>query len=638
MSAVPLSPTGDALPLAPLAAWPDGPVPADSGSSGNRPQTSDAAPQPERTHQQEQALNHQLATANDQLHDANQGLLTTNAALLTTQGQQQQLNDELEARVADRTQALREAVAEAEVKRQQLHDLFDQAPMAITVVRGPNYVIELANPAVCAMWGRTQQQAVGTPMFELLPEAAGQGFEELFDGVMATGQSHVAYEIPSLIDRHGRRDTVYWDFTFQPLREAGGQVTGVTVLATEVSERVTARLHLSAQQQLQAVFELAPVAIGVFTGPAYVVDVCNPGLQAIWGRTAAQALNQPLFEVLPETRDQGFKELLDEVVATGVPYLAHETPLQVLHNGQPTTVYVNFVYHPLRDTQGAITAIAAVATDVTEQVTARQLVQRLNEANVLRLNQELAASNAELLASNHELTGTIQQLTRANVELDNFIYTASHDLRTPITNIEGLLHVLLDDLPTSFAQAAPMRQVLAMMQGAVERFQRTIVDLTDISKLQLAHAQPAEEVNLGELIENVRLDLARQLDAVGARVDVDVDRCSRLTFSPKNLRSVVYNLLSNAVKYRAPDRPLHVRLRCYCADAATVLEVQDNGLGLDMLQQGKLFGMFVRLHDHVPGSGIGLYMVKKIAENAGGTITVHSQPGVGTTFVVTLPG
>ena len=198
--------------------------------------------------------------------------------------------------------------------------------------------------------------------------------------------------------------------------------------------------------------------------------------------------------------------------------------------------------------------------------------------------------------------------------------------------------MLLDELPASVPQAAPLRQVLAMMQGAVERFQHTIEDLTDVSRLQQAHAQPAEAVNLGELIENVRLDLAPQLAAVCAQLEVDVDPCAGLTFSPKNLRSVVYNLLSNAVKYRAPDRPLHVRLRCYSADAATVLEVQDNGLGLDMQQQGKLFGMFVRLHDHVPGSGIGLYMVKKIAENAGGTITVHSQPGVGTTFVVTLPG
>ena len=637
MSATLLPPRGASLPAELLLLPPDDALPGAASSPESLQDLGAAVVELVRTHQQEQDLNHRLAAANDQLHDANQGLLTTNAALLTTQGQQQQLNDELEARVAERTQALRDAAVEAEVKARQLHDLFDQAPMAIVVVRGPDYVIELANPAVCAMWGRTQQQALGTPLFDLLPEAAGQGFGQLLDGVMATGQSHVAYEIPSLIDRHGRRDTVYWDFTFQPLRAASGQVTGVTVLATEVSERVTARLHLAAQQQLQAVFELAPVAIGVFSGPGYVVDVCNPGLQAIWRRTAAQVVGRPLLEVLPETRDQGFKELLDEVVATGVPYLAHETPLQVLHDGQPTTVYVNFVYHPLRDAQGAITAIAAVATDVTEQVAARQLVQHLNEAHVQRLNRELAASNEELRARNHELTGTNQQLTRANVELDNFIYTASHDLKTPITNIEGLLQALLVELPAGVRHHQPLQELLAMMQRAVERFQQTLVHLTDIAKLQLAHAQPAEEVNLAELIESVRLDLAPQLGAVGARVDVAVSACARLTFSPKNLRSVVYNLLSNAVKYRAPDRPLRVQLRCASADGTTVLEVQDNGLGLDELQQGKLFGMFVRLHNHVEGSGIGLYMVKKIAENAGGAIAVHSEPGVGTTFVVSLP-
>jgi signal transduction histidine kinase len=100
----------------------------------------------------------------------------------------------------------------------------------------------------------------------------------------------------------------------------------------------------------------------------------------------------------------------------------------------------------------------------------------------------------------------------------------------------------------------------------------------------------------------------------------------------------VYNLLSNAVKYRAPSRPLLVQLRCHRVAGTTVLEIKDNGLGLDARQLSKLFGIFVRLHPHVPGSGIGLYMVKKIAENAGGNVAVHSQPDVGTTFVVTLPG
>jgi signal transduction histidine kinase len=110
-----------------------------------------------------------------------------------------------------------------------------------------------------------------------------------------------------------------------------------------------------------------------------------------------------------------------------------------------------------------------------------------------------------------------------------------------------------------------------------------------------------------------------------------------MRFSMKHLRSIVYNLLSNAVKYRDPARPPLVQVRATDTTAHVVLEVQDNGLGLSEEQQSQLFAMFRRLHDHVEGSGVGLYMLKRIMENAGGTIAVQSQPGVGTTFTVTFP-
>ncbi|WP_426061916.1 PAS domain-containing protein [Hymenobacter sp. B1770] len=591
-----------------------------------------------QTRQQVQELNEQLASANGQLQGLNAGLLTTNAALLTTQGEQQQLNDELETRVAERTQALKQALAQAEVQRGRLHELFEQMPLAIAVLKGTEYVIELANPTVCALWGRTPAQTVGTALFTLLPEIRDQGFKELLDEVVRTGRPYTASEVPSVLVRNGQRDTLYWNFVYQPLRDSGGDVTGVTVLATEVSAQVDARQHLAAQQQLQAMFELAPVAMGVFTGPDYIVDVCNPGLQAIWGRTAEQVLTRPLFEVFPEIQDQGFREVLDEVVRTGEPYLAHEVALQVLHDNRPTTVHVNFVYQPLRDAQGNITAIAVVATDVTEQVVARRFVQRMNEANVQRLNEELAGSIEELRSTNQELLASNQQLVRTNGDLDNFIYTASHDLKAPISNIEGLLAALSTELPLPIRQTEPVRPLLDMMQDAVERFQLTIVQLTDISKLQLAHAQVPEQVNLAALVEHVRLDLVPMLAAAGAQLLVEVQACPTVSFSPKNLRSIVYNLLSNAVKYRALDRPPVVQLRCHRNGLTVVLEVQDNGLGLSPDQQSKLFGMFQRLHDHVEGSGIGLYMVKKMVENAGGTIAVQSQPGVGSTFVVSFPG
>ena len=108
-------------------------------------------------------------------------------------------------------------------------------------------------------------------------------------------------------------------------------------------------------------------------------------------------------------------------------------------------------------------------------------------------------------------------------------------------------------------------------------------------------------------------------------------------FAEKNLRSVVYNLLSNALKYRHPARRPHVDVRAHLRPGHTVLEVHDNGLGLAPGQQARLFGMFQRFHDHVEGSGIGLFIVKRMVENAGGRIEVHSQLGAGTTFFVHLP-
>ena len=111
-----------------------------------------------------------------------------------------------------------------------------------------------------------------------------------------------------------------------------------------------------------------------------------------------------------------------------------------------------------------------------------------------------------------------------------------------------------------------------------------------------------------------------------------------LLFSAKNLRSVVYNLLSNALKYRHPERAPAVRLSYQAIGDYQVLAVQDNGLGLDLAQgQERLFAMFQRLHTHVEGTGLGLYMVKRMVENAGGRIEVQSQLGKGTTFSVYFP-
>ncbi|GAB3243582.1 hypothetical protein GCM10027346_40450 [Hymenobacter seoulensis] len=237
-----------------------------------------------------------------------------------------------------------------------------------------------------------------------------------------------------------------------------------------------------------------------------------------------------------------------------------------------------------------------------------------------------------------ELKQTNEQLVRTNIDLDTFIYTASHDLREPITNLLGLVQALQEQLPREAFQDPLVPRLLTMMQESVARFQLTIAQLTDLAQLQQAQLQPAEAVDVAALVESVRMDLAPRLAAAGASLNVEMPSGCAVSFAPKHLRSIIYNLLSNAIKYRCPNRAPHISLRCQRMGSTFKLAVQDNGLGLDEVQQARLFGLFQRLHHHVEGSGIGLYMVKRITENAGGTISVLSELGVGSTFTVQLPG
>jgi signal transduction histidine kinase len=172
------------------------------------------------------------------------------------------------------------------------------------------------------------------------------------------------------------------------------------------------------------------------------------------------------------------------------------------------------------------------------------------------------------------------------------------------------------------------------MQGSVERFKRTIASLTEVVKLQKENSGEAASVDLAQVVEEVLLDLA---PLAKQQVEVDLSNCPTIRILEKNLRSVVYNLLSNAFKYHSPERTLRVGIRCESTAEYQVLSVSDNGLGMEEGRVSQLFTMFKRFHDHVEGSGIGLYMVKKMVENAGGKIEVESQLGVGSTFRVYFP-
>ncbi len=615
---------------------------------------------------QVQQLNGELVAANGELQAANEEILATNEELTATNEELkatieelhlakealEEINTDLEARVRERTRQVEAAIAEARAQRAELQRIFEQAPVAIATYRGPHLIIESANQAIGRLWGRPVAPLLGRPLFEALPDARGQGFEELFADLFSSGVARSFLETPvTMVQKPGGEPTPgYYNFTYQPLPETPGQPAGLIavgidvtgqVLARQEAEALQAELLAAARRQSQEreafhqIFEQTPALIALLRNPGHRFQYVNPAYQRLFAGRRLVGLD--MAEAVPEVREQGFVALLDQVYRTGETYFGNEHRFVVpAHQGHPSReAYFDFTYQAYRE-NGQTAGISIFAYEVTEQVLARQKVQQLN-GELAAINEELAAANEEIQASNEELAGSNGQLLRTNADLDNFIYTASHDLKAPISNIEGLLQALLRSLSPQSLASERVQAITGMMQASVERFRKTIASLTEIVRLQKENSQPATEVNLPEVIREVLLDLEPVIGTTGARVDTDVTSCPAVRFSEKNLRSVIYNLVSNAVKYRSPERPPRVRIDCRTTPDCHVLTVTDNGLGLTAGQLEKLFTIFKRFHAHVEGSGIGLYMIRKMVENAGGRIQVESRVDEGTVFSVFFP-
>jgi PAS domain S-box-containing protein len=293
----------------------------------------------------------------------------------------------------------------------------------------------------------------------------------------------------------------------------------------------------------------------------------------------------------------------------------------------------------VKDGEGNVLRWIGTNTDIDAQKQAEAaLAGRERDAQTLAeelaaANEELRAANEEIQASNEELGVTNGHLTRINSDLDNFVYTASHDLKAPILNIEGLLKALERQINGTASQSETVGKIYELLYSSVNRFKSTIGDLTQVARISKESTEDVAYIPVAEVLSEVLLDLQPQLEEAGAQIAVKLDGES-VRFSRKNLKSILYNLLSNAVKYRSSDRPLRVSIDCKVQEDYLELVVTDNGLGMDMRQEEKIFALFKRLHAHVEGTGIGLYMVKKMLENAGGKIRVESQVGVGSTFRV----
>ncbi|MEO5657010.1 MAG: ATP-binding protein [Nitrospiria bacterium] len=225
------------------------------------------------------------------------------------------------------------------------------------------------------------------------------------------------------------------------------------------------------------------------------------------------------------------------------------------------------------------------------------------------------------------------ELARRNAELDTFTYTVSHDLKSPVVALQGLLSILIEDYGGRFDDEG--RRYLDRLIANTTHMSRLIEDLLALSRVGRS-AGRCEPVAVRELIEDV---LAFHSDAIRTRgIRIESPVLPTLMADRVLLRQVFQNLLSNAIKFLG-DQPAPV-IAVECRDEGPLVRfaVRDNGIGIEPAFHDKVFVIFQRLQDlDVEGTGVGLAIVKKIVEQVGGTVALQSAKGQGAVFSFTWP-
>ncbi len=553
-----------------------------------------------------------------------------------------------------------------EESQSQLLALFEQSPVALAIFSADDdLVYQWANTFYGELVARPIQALVGKPLLEALPELQGQGFEEILKAVIATGTPFVAPEVAADILRDGRLTTLYVSITYQPRKTPQGQVEGILVVATDVTQQVQSRTVIQDREALfQKLVSQAPMGICVLDAATLVAENLNEHFVEVAGKPYEAILGKYYWDTFAEVAFL-FEDILRRVIETGETYYDDEVQIELIRHGKPELMYINYVYDAIRDQAGKTQKVVVWVVDVTTEVRTRQqlaesetryrllsetLEQQVHQRTVAlaTANNELATKNQEYMALNEALHEANFLLKRSNENLQTFAFVASHDLQEPLRKIQQFG----DLLKTGHTEARDGELVyVERMQSAAGRMSMLITDLLDFSRIA-NQPQISAPVALDQVVDAVLTDLELLRSETQARVEVNP--LPVVVGHAGQLGQLFQNLLSNALKFRRSDRTPSIQIKSERLSADHLplavkpsrsaptyyqIDVTDNGIGFDEQYVDRIFQVFQRLHGkhEYAGTGIGLAICEKVVVNHGGAITARSQPGQGSTFSIYFP-
>ena len=261
----------------------------------------------------------------------------------------------------------------------RFRNLVEQATMPILMLKGENMIVELANAPMLKIW-QVGKEAIGKSLLDITPEMKDQPFIGYLSNVLHNGVTHYGNEEPAyFIRKNGEKETIYFNFVYQPYHEDDGSISGVMVMASDVTEQVVARRKIEDnERRYHTMLMNSPFAFSIMKGKDMEVTLANDLMKEFWGK-GKNVEGKTLLEVLPELRNQPFPAMIDNVYTSGEPVYANEMLAQLNHNGILEDRYFNIVYQPHIEADNTISGVITIAHEVTNQVLARKKIEESEE-------------------------------------------------------------------------------------------------------------------------------------------------------------------------------------------------------------------------------------------------------------------
>lgn len=529
--------------------------------------------------------------------------------------QRTQIQKELQESKSHKIAKLKQAEQALEAGEAFLSSVILQSPIA-TWISDAEGTLQIANPALKKFLNLTDEQLVGKYNVLQDPVVERQGLMPLIKSVYEEGAS-ISFtcdwdgnDIPTM-DLKGS-NFVCIEATMFPIFNPKGELANVVLNWIDVTERQKAQNELRENEsRFRSLFENMYDGVAIYRfeneGDDFVFLDINASGEAQSKVEKNRIVGKRITEIFPGVKEMGLFDVIGRVYRTGQ---TEKLPTKLYKDSRISEWVDNTVFRlPSNE-------IVAVYRDESERYMAEEEIRRLNKVLEQRVIERT------------------KQLEETNEELEDFVYSVSHDLRAPLRSISGFSEIIGRRHKASLNEEG--RHYFDNIIKASRQMGELIDDLLKFSRLGRKSIK-LEAVPLRDVFELAIETLSSEIKRKNAQIDIPA-QLPAVRGDLMLLANIVINLIDNAVKYHKPDESPVIDIGYEIMDQAVLLSISDNGIGIEPEYQEKVFKMFQRLHSQTdyPGTGIGLTAVKKALQMIGGEIRVRSAPGKGSVFKIKL--